>query len=114
MSDNPYTRVYHPRANAWRDVPTDQVSGWTEQGWATKKHEKIDSEEVEVEVGSRIPAAVPVDDEPTPSATSSGAPAGDAARDEWVRYATDNGATPESVEGMTRNEIRDAYAPADN
>ena len=41
-------------------------------------------------------------------------PAGNAGRDEWVAYVLAAGlATPDAVDGMGRDELRDTYGPKD-
>lgn len=36
------TRVYHPTANAWQDVPTKDVEKWAEAGWRKGKPGHVD------------------------------------------------------------------------
>lgn len=36
------TRVFHPNANAWQDVPSGAVAEWEKAGWQTAKPEHVD------------------------------------------------------------------------
>lgn len=42
------------------------------------------------------------------------APAGNASRETWAAYATEQGATSDALDGMTRDEIRDTYGPQED
>lgn len=35
-------RVYHPSANAWKDVEDGAVAGWAKAGWKVNKPSHID------------------------------------------------------------------------
>lgn len=67
-------RVWHPTANAWWDVPEDQVSEWKKSGWLASKPSHADDTNAEpvalqpepVDVTGSKGAEVPIEDN-TPS-----------------------------------------------
>ena len=52
---------------------------------------------------------LPSGGEPAVETDPSPAPAGNASRDAWAAYALTQGATDAELDGLSRNDIRDAY-----
>jgi hypothetical protein len=62
-------RVFHPKSNAFQDVPDGDVEKWAKAGWLKKPHDGIDESE-SAGVGSWAPVGVPREPvfiEPAPS-----------------------------------------------
>lgn len=99
-------RITNPLA--WEDGEVPDLDGAEDDGTTTPPITTAPTGAVPVMGGDR---AIPAGDQPA-AVTTAEAPAGNASAEKWRTWVVESGrATTEEVDGLSRDELRDRYAP---